>query len=98
MAGVTLELLNDEGVVIATTVTTAGGQYRLDDFEETGDYRVRVVPPAGQAASASEVRDVLISRGGVSLGNVSFGLRPTLAGAANFAATARERTSTAREE
>lgn len=72
--GVQLELLNDEGDVVATTRTGRDGRYRFTSFSETGDYTVRVVPPA-RLTSAVATRAVLVSRGALSLGGVDFGLR-----------------------
>ncbi len=72
--GVQLQLLNDAGVVVATTRTGRDGRYRFTSFSETGDYIVRVVPPA-RLTSAVTDRAVLISRGGLTVGNVDFGLR-----------------------
>lgn len=48
VAGVTVELLGSGGTVVATTVTDGDGLYRFTDLAP-GTYRVRVVPPAGQA-------------------------------------------------
>src|SRR5262249_335915 len=42
VAGVTVELINDDGEVIATTRTGRDGRYFFDQFRETGDYQVRV--------------------------------------------------------
>lgn len=72
--GVQLELLNDEGDVVATTRTGRDGRYRFTSFSETGDYTVRVVPPARLTSSVA-TRAVLVSRGALSLGGVDFGLR-----------------------
>jgi peroxidase len=77
LPGVKVELLNDEGVVVDTTTTNRDGRYRFTSFAETGDYQVRVVLPTRYAA-AKPVRDVLISRGGLSIGGMNFAL--TLAG------------------
>jgi hypothetical protein len=72
--GVEMHLLNDEGVVLATTRTGRDGRYRFASFAETGDYTVRIVPPA-RLTVANTDRAVLISRGGLTVGNVNFGLR-----------------------
>jgi peroxidase len=73
LAGVELQLLNDEGTVVATTTTGRDGHYQFTSFDETGDYQVRVVVP-GRATAAVTTQDVLISRGDVTLGGVNFGL------------------------
>lgn len=76
VAGVTIELLDDEGNVIASTVTDARGKYRFQDFHETGDYQLRMVPPTDDPTT-SDILDVLISRGGLRIGGLDFGLRPS---------------------
>jgi hypothetical protein len=81
LPGVSVELLDDEGEVIATTTSDRNGRYRFDDFAETGDYQVRVVVPSGMTTARS-TRDVLISRGEVTVSGINFGLRtlPSIAG------------------
>ncbi len=73
--GITVELLNDEGEVIATTVTGRDGRYRFTQFRETGDYQVRLVLPERLIATSETTKDVLISRGGLSVSGYNFGLR-----------------------
>lgn len=46
LAGITVELLDSNGMVIATTVTDGLGFYEFTSLV-SGDYQVRVVPPAG---------------------------------------------------
>jgi len=75
LAGVAVELVNDEGEVIATTRTGRDGTYRFDQFRETGDYQVRVVVPAGRAATTEATRDVLVSTGDQVVRGVDFGVR-----------------------
>jgi peroxidase len=75
LAGVSVELLNDDGVVIASTVTDASGRYRFTQFRETGDYQVRVVVSDRLQVTPANPQDVLISRGDVSVGGLDFGLR-----------------------
>ena len=72
--GVEVQLLNDEGVVLATTRTGRGGRYRFTSFNETGDYTVRVVLPA-RLTLANTDRVVLVSRGDLTVNNINFGLR-----------------------
>jgi peroxidase len=73
LAGITVQLLNDEGTIIDTAVTGRDGRYRFRSFDETGDYQVRVVAPT-RFTTAQSIRDVLISRGGVTVSGVNFGL------------------------
>lgn len=75
LRGVTVQLLNDEGEVIASTVTNYRGRYRFDQFRETGDYQVRIVVPARYTATTDATREILISRGGREISGINFGLR-----------------------
>ena len=75
IGGVKLELLNDEGVVIATTRTDRNGSYTFDQFPETGDFQVRVVLPTGFETTTDNPLDILISTGDVSLRGKNFGIR-----------------------
>ena len=75
MEGVTVNLLDDEGTIIATTLTDARGNYRFDDFQETGDYQVQAMMPTPDGTVARSI-DVLISVGGQSIRNVNFGQAP----------------------
>lgn len=75
MAGVTVELLDDEGEVVATTLTNTRGRYSFTTFHESGDYQVRVVVPNNFRATTRTVRDTLISRGDQTIAGVDFGLR-----------------------
>jgi hypothetical protein len=76
MRGVTVQLLDDAGAVIATTTTNRFGRYRFTEFHETGDFQVRVVVPSGYRGTGDTLREVLISRGDLEIGGVNFGLRP----------------------
>ena len=75
LPGVTVELLNDEGDVIATTVTSSRGRYQFDTFHETGDYQVRVVIPNRLRATTRTTIDALVSRGDQTISGVNFGMR-----------------------
>ncbi|MDV6034162.1 MAG: peroxidase [Phycisphaera sp. RhM] len=65
--GATVELLDDSGDVIDTTVTDSRGNYRFRTFSETGDYHVRL-------ADSGEVVDVLIPNGSTRLKGIDFEL------------------------
>lgn len=73
--GVTVELLDDEGEVIATARTDRLGRYAFDQFGETGDFRVRVVVPETVAATTANPREFLIASGDVTVRGQDFGLR-----------------------
>jgi peroxidase len=72
---VTVELVSDEGDVIASTTTDARGRYWFDQFHETGDYQVQVVVPNRYRATTDTVQEVLISRGDETVAGIDFGLR-----------------------
>jgi hypothetical protein len=90
--GVESQLLNDEGTVVATTRTGRDGRYRFTSFSETGDYTVRVVPPARLTTTSTD-RPVLVSRGGLTISGVNFALRAF--GRTNLAAGMTDATTTA---
>jgi len=71
VAGVIVELLDDEGEVVDTVVTDRRGFYLFDNFLETGDYQVRVLRPTA-GGLVEETNDVLISRGGLAIDNLDF--------------------------
>lgn len=75
LAGVTVELLDGEGEVIATARTDRLGRYAFDQFGETGDYQLRVVVPEAVAVTTDNPREFLISSGDVTLRGQDFGLR-----------------------
>jgi hypothetical protein len=79
---VMVQLLDDEGAVIATAVTDREGRFRFTQFSETGDFQVRVVAPAGYSTESNTL-DLLITRGGMTLSGLNFALRPE--GAMNIA-------------
>ena len=44
--GVTIQLLDANGNIVATTLTDAGGNYRFDNLRP-GEYGIREIQPAG---------------------------------------------------
>lgn len=62
VAGVTVNLLNSSGAVIATTTTNAQGSYTFT--ETTGSYTVQVVPPSGSSISVQAAGSAAGSGGG----------------------------------
>jgi peroxidase len=76
LAGVTVQLWDADGKLVATAVTDAQGRYRFDDLHgvnDTGDTTVRLVVPAGDTLTSPGAVTTLISRGDVNA-TVNFGL------------------------
>jgi hypothetical protein len=65
-----VQLLNDQGQVIASTVTDRNGRYRFT-LAETGGYKVRVLPLPRMTVE-NGTRDVFVSRGDDLIGGVDF--------------------------
>ena len=79
LSGVTVQLEDENGNVLATTTTNRQGQYRFDNFNGitgTGDYVIRVVLPSGFRQTTADPAAILISRGDINVRNVDFGLAP----------------------
>jgi hypothetical protein len=91
VSGITVELLDDEGQVVATTETNRDGRYRFRDFHETGAYQVQLAGSLEAEPTSSAIVDVQISRGNERLGHVDFGLN-LLDQIAEDTAQSRERT------
>ena len=72
---VTVELLNGDGAVIATTQTDRLGRYRFTDFAETGDYQVRLIVPSGWVSTTPTQQSFLISTGDQTVRGIDFGIR-----------------------
>lgn len=72
LGGVTLELLDQDGKVIATTVTKADGTYRFGDLLP-GEYSVREVQPDGYFSAGEHEGD----GGGVATENLISGITVT---------------------
>ena len=73
-ANVTVELLNEDNEVIATTVTDGRGQYKFGSVAETGSYAVRVVAKAGTSVASANTLSFSISRGDQRISNLDFKL------------------------
>lgn len=65
VAGVQVELLDEDGNVVAKTTTDMRGHYRFRQFDETGDYQIRL-------AETGETIDVLIRSGDMQLRGLDF--------------------------
>jgi hypothetical protein len=77
--GVTVQLEDASGNVIATVLTDALGRYRFDNFNGlsgTGHYNVRVVAPAGYKQTSPNPSTIEVSRGGINVTGVNFTLAP----------------------
>lgn len=74
VANVTLELLNDAGEVIETTVIDNRGQYKFSSIAEAGEYLVRVIAKDGTTIASAETLTVSVSRGDLRLSNLDFRL------------------------
>jgi hypothetical protein len=87
LAGVTVQLKDDSGNVLATTLTDNQGRYRFDQqtgIGGTGNYTVSLVVPSGFTQTSANPDTILISRGDVNVRGVNFVV----------AAAARQGTST----
>lgn len=67
LEGIAVELLDDSGEVIDSTLTDARGNYRFRSFSETGDYEIRL-------AESGETLELLISNGATRLSGLDFEL------------------------
>jgi hypothetical protein len=80
LAGVTVQLEDASGNVLATTVTGAGGQYSFNIFNGiggTGVYQVVVQMPANYTSLAPTTVTIPISRGGQNMSGENFQLAST---------------------
>jgi hypothetical protein len=86
LAGYTVQLLNEDGVVVATTKPDAKDHYSFNQFSgpsalatvasgvsAVGTYRVVLVPPTGKGISSAPVN---ITVGGMNAQGVNFELNP----------------------
>ncbi|MFL5244184.1 MAG: peroxidase family protein [Gemmataceae bacterium] len=79
LPGVTVQLADDSGNVVATTVTDSRGFYRFDNYsgiDGTGYYSVRLVVPAGDKQLTPNPAAMLISRGDINMNGVNFIVAP----------------------
>lgn len=73
LGNITVELLDAQGVVVATTKTDRAGNYRFEDVG-LGRFRVRVVPPTGMTLLAGYPGEIAITKGG-TWDHIDFRLR-----------------------
>jgi hypothetical protein len=79
LAGVTVQLLDGDGNVVATTTTNSLGRYEFDNFsgiDGTGNYTIHLVTPAGYTAASPVNVSVPISRGDINA-RADFRVLPT---------------------
>jgi hypothetical protein len=77
--GVTVQLEDTSGNVLATTLTNANGQYQfaqLTGIGGTDQYQVRIVVPSGYTQTSANPATILISRGDLRVTGVNFQLAP----------------------
>jgi peroxidase len=67
VAGVAVELLDEAGEVVATTITDSRGRYRFTQFDETGNYSIRVSADSGYTSDSGEELEFLVSNGATRL-------------------------------
>jgi hypothetical protein len=75
LPGVTVQLEDDSGNVIATTTTNANGVYRFSTpnaFSTTGDFLIAVLPPDGFSAVSDNPAGIRITRGDINIRNQDF--------------------------
>ncbi|HKA07795.1 MAG TPA: peroxidase family protein [Gemmataceae bacterium] len=77
LPNVHVDLLNADGVVIASTVTDLLGRYRFTQIAETGDYQVRIVVSAQLTVTTPNPAQISFSRGDQVIAGVNFGIRLT---------------------
>ena len=71
LGGRTVQLLSDDGTIVATTLTRFDGSYRFDGLD-IGSYKIQVVAPAG-AKQTTPSPTVAITRGMI-VNNVNLGI------------------------
>ena len=83
LAGFVVQLQDDSGQVVATTTTDGRGHYEFDNFtgiSGTGTYTVRLVVPPGDQQTTTDPLPIIISRGGLDIDGVDFGVAPASSG------------------
>jgi hypothetical protein len=78
VAGVTVNLLDTNGSILATTVTDKNGHYKFTDqtgIPGTGNFTVAIVAPTGAHQTTQPIGTIHLSRGGLDMDNVDFGIQ-----------------------
>jgi hypothetical protein len=79
LSGITVQLKDSGGNVLATTVTEGAGRYsfnQLSGVSGTGDYTLTLIVPDGYTQSSTNPATIAISRGGTNVDGVNFVLAP----------------------
>src|SRR5205807_5353683 len=76
LAGITVQLLDDSGQLVATVVTDQFGRYRFDIFNGIGigTYSVQLLLPAGDSQTTADPAPIPITRGDTHAAGVNFGV------------------------
>ncbi len=74
VAGITVELLDDQGSVVDTTVTDGSGDYRFVDFDQTGHYVIQIATNQGLNVVGTGTVAVLVRTGDVRLRGIDFSI------------------------
>lgn len=72
---VQVDLLDDAGDVIASTLTDRSGRYTFANFTETGDYQIRVNLPASLQVTTTNPQPFLIATGDATVRGKDIGIR-----------------------
>jgi hypothetical protein len=86
VAGVTVNLNDASGNVVATTVTDQSGHYSFTDqtgIPGTGNFTVSIVPPTGEHLTATPSHTIHLSRGSLDMDGMNFGIAPNPSAAAS---------------
>ena len=81
LAGVTVNLNDDTGVVVATTITDQNGRYSFTDqtgIPGTGNYTVSLVLHSGYIQTSKNPGTISLSRGNLNIDGMNFGVAPLL--------------------
>jgi hypothetical protein len=98
LSGVTVELQDTSGNVVATTFTDNQGRYnfnQLNGVSATRDYTVRLIVPSGLTQTSANPSTISISRGDLNVRGVNFLLTPASSVTSASATQAMSSASTA---
>ena len=79
--GIVVNLLDDQGNVVATTTTDANGHYSFSDqtgIPGTGNYSVMVMVPTGYQSTTVITHAIHLSRGGLDYDGEDFGINTSM--------------------